>query len=270
MEGRGRAHGGNSDSLIIEEDVALGLNSDAIWRIASDGVADDEVAHLMIGDIYSLKGCNIQGVPVDIPGKLHIDVEDATHCIWEGKLNIHVNAGCCAEEALLGRIECDVAGGAIREAGLIVEVETYWAGLAGIGETGAGCACGMAQSANIGSCPSVVIVVVAIGAILIACNIEQKSLICSWKGTNSADVPGCAIGALISAGGTVLGTSDGLEVESTETGQVAGVAVPSETGIAGVAGIVGSFAGGAVGVAEVAGVESVVLEVACWAGVYAL
>ena len=30
MEWRGRAHSGNSDSLIIEENVALGLNGDAI------------------------------------------------------------------------------------------------------------------------------------------------------------------------------------------------------------------------------------------------
>lgn len=74
MERRGRAHGGNSDSLIIEEHITLGLNSDAVGRVAGDGVAEDKVAHLMIGDFYSLKGGDIEGVPVDIPGKLHVDV----------------------------------------------------------------------------------------------------------------------------------------------------------------------------------------------------
>ena len=81
MEGRGRFHGGNRDSLVIEEHIALGLDSDAIGRVAGDGVADDEVAHLMIGDLDCLKGGDIEGVPVKVPCKLHVDVEDAAHGI---------------------------------------------------------------------------------------------------------------------------------------------------------------------------------------------
>lgn len=66
-------------------------------------------------------------------------------------MNIYVNAGCCTEETLLGGVECDVASGAIGDAGLVVEVETCGTGLTGIWVTCAGCTGSMAQSADIRS-----------------------------------------------------------------------------------------------------------------------
>ena len=75
----------------------------------------------------------------------------------------------------MGGVECDVASGAIREAALVEEVETCRTGLAGIRVACAGGTGGMAQSADIWSWSSIIIVVVSTGTILMACNIEQKS-----------------------------------------------------------------------------------------------
>lgn len=51
----------------------------------------------------------------------------------------------------MGGVECDVASGAIGDAGLVVEVETCGTGLTGIWVTCAGCTGSMAQSADIRS-----------------------------------------------------------------------------------------------------------------------
>ena len=81
MIGTGWIHGGDSNSLVVEEDVSFGLDRYSVGRISCNGIISNKIAHLLIFNANSLKGCDVESVPVNISSKLHVNVENVVHRI---------------------------------------------------------------------------------------------------------------------------------------------------------------------------------------------